>query len=106
MNNLKHGAYSRQFAAVGALLASNPTIREALLALGKKHNLRQERADEVAAFLLTQIFERAEEIAGGGDRLNLGVDVDDRDSIKFAGERVDLDQLESVLRQASRRKNR
>ena len=41
MNALKHGGYSRQFAHVGALLASNSKIREALLAIAARHNLRQ-----------------------------------------------------------------
>jgi hypothetical protein len=64
MNNLKHGLYSKQVvypercdrssrrAQVGALLA-------------RKHNLKQHRANEVAALLFTRLFERAENIAAG-----------------------------------------
>lgn len=102
MNNLKHGAYSRQFAEVGALLASNAAIREALLAIAKRHNLRQDKADEVAALLLTRLFQRAEDVAGG-DRLNLEVDADDRDSIKEAGARAGFRQLKTAVRRASRK---
>lgn len=116
MNALKHGSYSRQFATVGALLASNPTVREALLAIADRHSLRQRKADEVAALLLTRLFERAEEVATGrlrpqlDDRsgkgregLNLDLPVDDLDSIKIAGARAGLRQLKSHVRHAARK---
>ena len=78
MNNLKHGRYSRQFAQVGALLASDPTVRAALLEIGKRHELKQRKANEVAALLLTMLFERAHKEARDG--LNLELPVDDWDS--------------------------
>ncbi|MEO8458742.1 MAG: hypothetical protein ABI559_13140 [Chloroflexota bacterium] len=87
MNALKHGSYSKQFAQVGAILASNDTVREALLALANKHNLRQTKADEVAALLLTRLFQRAEDVGRG--RLKLSVPVDESDSINKAAARAD-----------------
>jgi hypothetical protein len=63
MNALKNGAYSKQFAQIGALFASDPKIREALLALAHKHDLRRHKANEVAALLFTRLFQRAEDIA-------------------------------------------
>jgi hypothetical protein len=98
MNALKHGAYSRQFAQVGALLAADPKVREALIAIGHKHKLKRQKANEVAALLLTRLFQRAEDIASGRDQsahperspqravegLNLRAPVHDRDSIKAA----------------------
>ena len=68
MNALKNGAYSKQFAQIGALFASDPKIREALLALAHKHNIRQHKANEVAALLFTRLFQRAEDIANGRHR--------------------------------------
>ena len=77
MNALKNGAYSKQGvypercasssrrAQIGALFASDPKIREALLALAHKHNLRQHRANEVAALLFTRLLQRAEDVAAG-----------------------------------------
>jgi hypothetical protein len=122
MNAMKHGAYSKQFAQVGALLASDPTIREALIALARKHNLKRQRANEVAALLFTRLFQRAEDIAAGnqsdhpvgallaapegvresGLRLNLTLPADDRDSIKLAALQAARRQLQSALRQATK----
>jgi hypothetical protein len=101
MNNLKHGGYSKQFAEVGALLAQDPNIREALLALARKHNLRQRKANEVAALLFTRLFQRAENIAGG--RLNLHLPADEHDSIKLAAAQAARRQLRSAIRQATKR---
>jgi hypothetical protein len=96
MTNLKHGLYSRQFAQVGALLASDPKIREGLLELGRKHGLKQQKANEVAALLFTRMYQRAENIAG--DRLNLRLPTDDFDSIKQAAEVAALRQIQTALR--------
>jgi hypothetical protein len=63
MNNLKHGLYSRQFAQVGALLASNPTVRQALLTVAQRQHLQQQRADQAAALLLARLFQRAQSVA-------------------------------------------
>ena len=101
MNAMKHGAYSRQFAQVGALLAQDPSIRNALVDLARKHNLKQHRANEVAALLFTRLFERAEEMAGG--RLNLAVPTDDRDSIKLAGAEAAIRQIRNVTRQRTKK---
>jgi hypothetical protein len=125
MNALKHGAYSQQFAQVGALLAADPTVREALLAIGRKHKLRRQRANEVAAFLLTRLFQRAEDVAssrhspspahergGQGVRaprkengLNLTLPADDRDSINTAAGQAAIRQIRTRVRQASKIKN-
>jgi hypothetical protein len=82
MNALKHGAYSKQFAQVGALLAEDPQVRAALLDIAHRRNLHRQRANETAAYLLTQLFQRAKNLAG--DRLNLPGDAHDHDSIKQA----------------------
>jgi hypothetical protein len=64
LNALKHGRRSRQFAEIGALLAQSPKVRETLLAVAARHQIRQRDADEVAAELLARLFQRANEIAG------------------------------------------
>ena len=56
LNGLKHGLRSRQFAAIGALLAQDPTVRAALLAMGKKHQLKHRKAQQVAAALIASLF--------------------------------------------------
>ena len=80
LNALKHGLRSRQFAQVGALLARDPKIREALLALAERHNLTVNRSNEVAALLLTSLFDRAQQIADG--RLNVDLPTGDWQAIK------------------------
>jgi len=92
MNALKHGTYARQFAQVGALLAADPKVREALLALGRKHNLRRQKVNEVAGLLFTRLFQRAEEAATG--RLNLDLPADDRDSITIAAGQAARDRYD------------
>jgi hypothetical protein len=74
LNGLKHGLRSRQFAAIGALLAQDPNIRETLLAMGRKHELKHSRAQQVAAALIASLMTRANKIAKG--RLDVTVDVD------------------------------
>jgi hypothetical protein len=98
MNALKHGSYSRQFAQVGALLAADPKVRETLLALGRRHNLQRQKANEVAALLLTRLFQRAEQAAIGG--LNLGLPADDRDSITIAAAQAARRQIRANIRRA------
>ncbi len=55
LNALKHGRRSAQFAQLGALLATIPEAREALLALARRHQLKQRRAEDVAALLLQRL---------------------------------------------------
>ncbi|MBI2914060.1 MAG: hypothetical protein HYY03_09080 [Chloroflexi bacterium] len=64
LNALKHGLRSRQFAQLGMLLASIPQARQALLDLARRHQLKQRRAEEVAALLLSRIVERGVQIRG------------------------------------------
>jgi hypothetical protein len=56
---------SRQYAQIGALLAQSPKVREALLLLAARHNMRQQNADEVAAGLLARLLHRANELTEG-----------------------------------------
>lgn len=119
MNAMKHGAYSRQFAQVGALLAQDPTMRRTLLDLARRHGLKQQRANEVAALLFTKMFQRAEAIAAGrttahpepvegrlskpaepveANRLNLRIDADDRDSIRQAAAAAAARQLRKLAK--------
>lgn len=121
MNAMKHGGYSKQFAQIGALFASDPRTREALLALAERHNLRQQRANEVAALLFTRLFQRAEDIAarravhpvgallaapsggrGTTDGLNLDLPVHDSDTIKLAAGRAAARQIRTALRSADK----
>jgi len=88
MNALKTGAYSKQFALLGALFAQDPTVRDALLAIGRKHNLKRQKANEVAARIFAGIIDHARQISGGGpvlskaEGLNLDLPADDWESIK------------------------
>jgi len=106
MNALKTGAYSKQFALLGRLLAADPKVRVALLAIGARADRKQASANEVAALLFTRMVERAEDIAAGrpvpGARkrrgqpakgLNLDLPVDDWDSIKEAAARLEGEML-------------
>ena len=65
LNALKHGRRSTQFSQLGLLLAANPKIRDALLALAQRHQIKQRRADEVAALLFTRLFQHARHVAAG-----------------------------------------
>ncbi len=130
MNALKHGTYSRQFAQVGALLAADPKVRETLLALGRRHNLQRQKANEVAALLLTRLFQRAEDVASGRvgpahperspqravegfqraeeaaiGGLNLDLPADDRDSITIAAGQAARRQIRANIRRALRNRN-
>jgi hypothetical protein len=102
MNALKTGAYSKQFALLGRLLASDPKIRTALLAIAARADRKFKSANEVAAFLLTRYREHVEDQAAAryapgarkprGKRaggLNFELPVDDWDSIKESAARFE-----------------
>jgi len=80
LNALKHGLRSKQFAQLGAILASSPAARQSLLALAERHRLKQRRADELAAYILSQVLQRG--LKRGRNRLIVLPPVDDRRSIK------------------------
>jgi hypothetical protein len=82
LNALKHGLRSEQFAAVGRLLAQDPTVRDALLRIAGRYDLERARANEMAALLFTMLFERARQLSGG--RLNDPTPADDWRSVKAA----------------------
>jgi hypothetical protein len=101
-NAMKTGAYSKQFALLGRLLAADPRIRPVLLAMGARADRKFKTANEIAAYLLTKWAERVEDMAEakyapGGKRprgkqaggLNLQLPVDDWDSIKQAAARYE-----------------
>jgi len=87
MNALKHGRNSRQFAMLGALLASDPTIRGALLGIAHRKSLKEKQGTEVAAYLITRLLEEAHK-AGKG-QLNLQIPTDDLNSIAAAAAKID-----------------
>ncbi len=82
LNALKHGRRSAQFAQLGALLASIPQARDALLGLARRHQLKQRRAEQVAALLLQRLIERAGQL--GYARLNDQPPTDERRTIKVS----------------------
>ncbi|HSP54932.1 MAG TPA: DUF309 domain-containing protein [Dehalococcoidia bacterium] len=82
LNALKHGLTSRQFARVGALLAADPRMRDVLLEMGRRHHLKQRRAQEVATVLLTRLMERAEQRSRGD--LNSQTPTHDLETIRRA----------------------
>jgi ABC-type Fe2+-enterobactin transport system substrate-binding protein len=63
LNALKHGRRSAQFSQLGVLLASIPQTWQALLDLARRHQLKQRKAEQVAAHLLEAMMERARAIA-------------------------------------------
>jgi len=63
MNALKSGAYSRQFAELGRLLATDPKIRAVLLDVATRAGRKFKTANEEAAYLLTKWAERVEKNA-------------------------------------------
>ncbi len=90
LNALKHGRRSAQFAMLGALLAADPSVRQALLGLAERHQLKRRRANEVAAELLVDLIEHARSIAEGKPsrgpfenllRMNVQSPVEDRRTI-------------------------
>ncbi len=80
LNALKHGRRSAQLAQLGALLATLPEARQALLALARRHQLKQRRAEQVAALLLQRLIERAHQIQEA--RLNVQSPIDERRTIE------------------------
>ena len=109
-NAMKTGAYSRQFALLGRLLAADPKIRPVLLAMGARADRKFKTANEIAAFLLTRWAEHVEAMAEakyapggkkrrgkkavlgepeGTDRLSFELPVDDWDSITKAAARYE-----------------
>jgi hypothetical protein len=105
MNALKTGAYSRQFAELGRMLATDPKIRAVLLGVAARAGRKFKTANEVAAYLLTHWAECVENNAEAkhapkgrrprsqqacpepgrrADRLNIELPVDDWDSIRQA----------------------
>jgi len=110
MNALKTGAYSRQFAELGRLLAGDPRIRAVLLGVATRAGRKFKTANEEAAYLLTKWAERVEKNAEAkyapkarrpraqqtspepgrrADGLIPGLPVDDWDSIKQAAARYE-----------------
>ncbi len=79
MNALKHGGYSRQFAQLGALVAASPAACQALLRLIQRQQDRHRKADEIAAYILSQVIARG--LKKGRDRLILLPPVEKEDSI-------------------------
>ena len=79
LNALKHGGRSRQFARLGALIAASPTARDTLLSLTARSGAQQRKADELAAYILTQIIQRG--LKRGDDRLIVLPPVVDRPTI-------------------------
>jgi hypothetical protein len=86
LNALKHGRRSAQFAAIGALLAADPKIREALLTMASRKNMKQRKAQTVAATILAAVIDRANQIAGG--RLDVDLPVHDWRIIKQAAAEI------------------
>ncbi len=64
-NALRHGRRSAQFAQLGALLAANPTTREAMLNFARRLETKQESAVQGAVELHARIVEEARKIARG-----------------------------------------
>ena len=105
MNALKTGAYSRQFAELGRLLAADPKIQVVLLDVARRAGRKFKTANEEAAYLLTKWADRVDKNAEAkyapkarrpraqqaspepgrrADGLIPGLPVDDWDSIKQA----------------------
>ena len=68
LNALKHGRYSRQFCELGLLVAASPKVRETLLALADRHDLKHRKAETVAVDILGRILGHAADIAAGRTR--------------------------------------
>jgi len=65
LNALKHGRHSKQFAALGALVVTNPTVREALLAWGVRHDLKNQKIEDLAGHFFDRLMIHARDIAEG-----------------------------------------
>ena len=86
LNALKTGLHSKQFAAIGRQLASDPKTLDKLMELNRRLELRQRRSNEVTALLLTLFIERVRKMAGGD--LNWDFPVDDLNSIRRAASQI------------------
>ena len=67
MNALKHGRRSARMAKIGMVLATDPTVRDALLAIADRWDRKQMKADEVVNHMLAQVLERG--LRRGDERL-------------------------------------
>ena len=65
INALKHGRRSRQFATIGVILSGDPLVRDSLLALARRHDIKNARAQEVASELFVRLINHAREVAHG-----------------------------------------
>ncbi len=71
LNALKHGKYSKQFSELGLLVAASPNVRETLLALAGRYDLKRRKAETVAGEVLARILGRAGDIAAGRTKKSL-----------------------------------
>jgi hypothetical protein len=51
--------------ALGAVMASNPRLRDTLLALAERHGLKQARAEEIGWDVLLRFLKHADGVAAG-----------------------------------------
>jgi len=65
LNALKHGRRSRQFAELGAIIASDPGATAMLLGLAGRRQLQHRRAQETASALIAGIYVHAKQVAQG-----------------------------------------
>jgi len=103
MNALKHGRNSKQLAELGALLASDPTVRATLLGIGLRKSLKEQKATEVAAYLIMRLLDHANTKAQG--QLNLHIPTDDLNSIAAAGAKIGPDRYGPDANTSRKRKN-
>ena len=68
MNALKHGRRSARMAKIGMVVAAEPTVRDALLAIADRWERHQMKADEVVNHILAQVLERG--LRRGDERLD------------------------------------
>lgn len=66
LNALKHGMRSKQFAAIGKLMAESPEVRYMLLKLAEREGKKHRKAELVAASLFARLIEYAKQHGGGG----------------------------------------
>lgn len=100
LNALKHGRCSRQFAEIGALVASSPEARALLLTLSRRHQQRELRADEAAADVFARLFKHAAEVARGeaspGPFQHLGLNADGKPSIDAHSKKIRTERAEAL----------
>jgi hypothetical protein len=65
LNALKHGRYSQQFAAFGAIMAQDPRARAFLMQFAIQHDLRQQKLEDIAAHFFDRLMTHARNIAAG-----------------------------------------